>query len=62
MTLPEGRLTDVEVFNELQRILPKKLTQGVIKLVRTLGTADPEAPIVWTTPAMTKGNGLSTRH
>lgn len=55
MTFPEGKLTDEQVFNELKRILPKKPTQAVIKLVRTLGTTDPEAPIVWVTPGDDKG-------
>jgi len=27
-----------------------KLTQGFVKLIRTLGTTDPEAPTVWATP------------
>lgn len=50
MEFSEGKLTDVEVFEELKSILPKRLTQAVIKLVRTLGETDPEAPIVYTVP------------
>lgn len=52
---PNGKLTDDEVFQELKKILPKKPTQGVIKLIRTLGTTDPEASIVWITPGDDKG-------
>ncbi len=55
MTFPERRLTDEEVFEVLKEIFPKKPTQGVIKLIRSLGTVDPEAPIVWVTPGDDKG-------
>ncbi|WP_347294219.1 N-6 DNA methylase [uncultured Duncaniella sp.] len=58
MTFPEGKLTDEQVFDELTRILLKKPTQAVIKLVRTLGTADPSAPIVWATPGDDKGKWI----
>ena len=51
----DGKLTDDEVFQELKKLFPKKPTQGVIKLIRTLGTTDPEAPIVWITPGDDKG-------
>lgn len=54
-TWPDGKLTDEEFFQELRKILPKKSTQAVIKLLRTLGTTDPEAPIVWVTPGDDKG-------
>ena len=50
VTWRDGKLTDEEVFQELKKILPKEATQGVIKLVRTLGTTDPEAPSVFATP------------
>ena len=52
---PAGKMTDEEVFREMRKILPKKPTQGVVKLVRTLGNTDPEAPIVWVTPGDDKG-------
>ena len=52
---PDRKLTDEEVFQELRKILPKKPTQAVIKLVRTLGTTDPEAPVVWVNPGDDKG-------
>lgn len=55
MDWPEKKLTDVEVFEELKRILPKKPTQAIVKLVRTLGTTDPDAPIVWVNPGDDKG-------
>lgn len=54
-TWPDGKLTDEEFFQEVRKILPKKPTQAVIKLLRTLGTTDPEAPIVWVTPGDDKG-------
>lgn len=47
---PDRKLTDEEVFAELKYILPKRLTQAVVKLVRTLGDTDPDAPIVYTSP------------
>ena len=50
VSFPEGRLTDEEVFAHLKSIFPKKPTQGAIKLIRTLGSADPEAPIVYAVP------------
>ena len=50
VSIPEGRLTDEEVFAHLKSIFPKKPTQAAIKLIRTLGSADPEAPIVYTIP------------
>lgn len=50
MNLPDKKLTDEEVFAELKAVLPKRLTQAVIKLVRSLGDTDPEAPIVYATP------------
>ncbi|MDE6257944.1 MAG: type I restriction-modification system subunit M [Muribaculaceae bacterium] len=50
VSFPEGRLTDEEVFAHLKSILPKKPTQGAIKLIRTLGSTDPEAPIVYAVP------------
>ena len=52
---PDGKLSDTEVFNELKKVLPKKPTQAVCKLVRTLGTTDPDAPIVWVTPGDDEG-------
>lgn len=50
ISFPEERMTDEEVFEELKRILPKKPTQAVVKLVRSLGTTDPEAPEVYVVP------------
>lgn len=54
MTFPDKKLTDEELFNELKRIYPKKPTQGMIKLVRTLGATDSYAPIVYTIPGNPK--------
>lgn len=50
VSFPEGRLTDEEVFAHLKSIFPKKPTQGAIKLIRTLGSTDPEGPIVYSVP------------
>ena len=50
VSFPEGRLTDEEVFAHLKSIFPKKPTQGAIKLIRTLGSTDPEGPIVYAVP------------
>lgn len=50
MSFPKEKMTDEEVFEELKRILPKKPTQGAVKLVRTLGSSDPEAPEVYAVP------------
>lgn len=47
---PEGKITDEEMFAIMREHFGKKLTQGFVKLVRTLGSTDPEAPIVWATP------------
>lgn len=50
ITFPEGRITDEEMFTIMREHFGKKLTQGFVKLVRTLGTTDPEAPAVFATP------------
>lgn len=50
ITFPEGKITDEEMFAILREHFGKKLTQGFVKLVRTLGTTDTEAPVVFTTP------------
>lgn len=50
ITFPEGKITDEEMFAIMREHFGKKLTQGFVKLVRTLGSTDPEAPIVWATP------------
>lgn len=47
---PGGKITDEEMFTIMREHFGKKLTQGFVKLVRTLGTSDPEAPVVYTTP------------
>ena len=47
---PEGKITDEEMFAMMREHFGKKLTQGFVKLVRTLGTTDPEAPAVFATP------------
>lgn len=47
---PEGKITDEEMFAITREHFGKKLTQGFVKLVRTLGGTDPEAPVVWITP------------
>lgn len=47
---PEGKITDEEMFAMMREHFGKKLTQGFVKLVRTLGTTDPEAPVVFATP------------
>lgn len=47
---PEGKITDEEMFSIMREHFGKKLTQGFVKLVRTLGSTDPEAPVVWVTP------------
>lgn len=47
---PDGRITDEKMFAIMREHFGKKLTQGFVKLVRTLGTTDPEAPTVWATP------------
>lgn len=47
---PEGKITDEEMFAIMREHFGKKLTQGFVKLVRTLGTTDPEAPAVFATP------------
>lgn len=50
ITFPEGRITDEEMFTIMREHFGKKLTQGFVKLVRSLGTIDPEAPAVFATP------------
>lgn len=50
ITLPEGKITDEEMFAIMREHFGKKLTQGFVKLVRTLGSTDPEAPVVFATP------------
>lgn len=50
ITFPEGKITDEEMFAMMREHFGKKLTQGFVKLVRTLGTTDPEAPTVFATP------------
>lgn len=47
---PEGKITDEDMFAIMREHFGNKLTQGFVKLVRTLGTTDPEAPVVYTTP------------
>lgn len=47
---PDGKITDEEMFAIMCEHFGKKLTQGFVKLVRTLGTTDPEAPAVFATP------------
>lgn len=47
---PEGKITDEEMFAIMREHFGKKLTQGFVKLVRSLGTIDPEAPSVFATP------------
>lgn len=47
---PEGKITDEEMFAIMREHFGKKLTQGFVKLVRNLGTTDPEAPAVFATP------------
>ncbi|WP_289197879.1 class I SAM-dependent DNA methyltransferase [Bacteroides acidifaciens] len=50
ITFPEGKITDEDMFAIMSKQFGNKLTQGFVKLVRTLGTTDPEAPVVYTTP------------
>lgn len=50
ITFQEGKITDEEMFAMMREHFGKKLTQGFVKLVRTLGTTDPEAPAVFATP------------
>lgn len=50
ITFPEGKITDEEMFTIMREHFGKKLTQGFVKLVRTLGTTDPEASAVFATP------------
>ena len=50
ITFPDGKINDEEMFAIMREHFGKKLTQGFVKLVRTLGTTDPEAPTVWATP------------
>lgn len=50
ITFPEGKISDEEMFAIMREHFGKKLTQGFVKLVRTLGSTDPEAPTVWATP------------
>lgn len=52
ITFPEGKITDEEMFAIMREHFGKKLTQGFVKLVRTLGITDPEAPAVFATPGM----------
>ena len=47
---PDGKITDEEMFAMMREHFGKKLTQGFVKLVRSLGTIDPEAPAVFATP------------
>ncbi|MDE6447847.1 MAG: SAM-dependent methyltransferase, partial [Muribaculaceae bacterium] len=47
---PEGKITDEEMFVIMHEHFGNKLTQGFVKLVRTLGSTDPEAPAVFATP------------
>ncbi len=47
---PDGKITDEEMFAMMREHFGKKLTLGFVKLVRTLGTTDPEAPAVFATP------------
>lgn len=50
ITYQEGKVTDEEMFAIMREHFGKKLTQGFVKLVRTLGTTDPKAPAVFATP------------
>ena len=50
ITFPEEKINDEEMFAIMREHFGKKLTQGFVKLVRTLGTTDPNAPAVWATP------------
>lgn len=50
ITFPEGKITDEEMFAIMRVHFGKKLTQGFVKLVRTLGTTASEAPAVFATP------------
>ncbi|MDE7414427.1 MAG: type I restriction-modification system subunit M [Muribaculaceae bacterium] len=54
MSFPKERITDEEVFEELKRIHPKKPTQAMVKLIRTLGDTDSEAPEVYAIPGDSK--------
>lgn len=47
---PDGKITDEEMFAIMREHFGKKLTQGFVKLVRTLGTTVPEAPAVFANP------------
>lgn len=47
---PDGKITDEEMFAIMREHFGKKLTLGFVKLVRSLGTIDPEAPAVFATP------------
>lgn len=50
ITFPSGKITDEEMFAIMREHFGKRLTQGFVKLVRALGTTDPEAPAVFATP------------
>uniref|UniRef100_UPI0025A97329 HsdM family class I SAM-dependent methyltransferase n=1 Tax=uncultured Duncaniella sp. TaxID=2768039 RepID=UPI0025A97329 len=50
ITFPDGKINDEEMFAIMREHFGKKLTQGFVKLVRTIGTTDPEAPTVCATP------------
>ena len=54
ISFPKAKMTDEEVFEELKRILPKRPTQAMVKLIRTLGDTDPEAPEVYAVPGDSK--------
>lgn len=54
MSFPKERMTDEEFFEELKRILPKKPSQAMVKLVRNLGDTDPKAPEVYAIPGDSK--------
>lgn len=55
---PEEKITDEEMFAIMREHFGKKLTQGFVKLVRTLGTTDPEAPAVFATPGKPDSGSL----
>lgn len=50
ITFSEGKITDEEIFAIMREHFGKKLTQGFVKLVRTLGSTDSEVPAVFATP------------
>lgn len=50
ITFPTEKITDEDMFAIMREHFGKKLTQGFVKLVRTLGIKDPEAPAVFNTP------------